>query len=110
MSDVMKMVGISMWAFSFLLKINMDKTLQKVTKDPRHVKAAHKGRENYMNKLKESILHDAKKVAETLAMQAMTLPALAAPPPSLPPALTTPPPQDQMILMSMAMVYLPSLP
>ena len=39
----------------------MDKTLQKVTKDPRHAKAARKGRENYMNKLKESILNDAKK-------------------------------------------------
>ena len=38
----------------------MDKTLQKVTKDPKHVKAARKGTENYMNKLKESILNDAK--------------------------------------------------
>ena len=39
----------------------MDKTSEKVTKDPKRVKAARKGRENYMNKLKESILNDAKK-------------------------------------------------
>ena len=38
----------------------MDKTLQKVTKDPKYVKAARKGTENYMNKLKESILNYAK--------------------------------------------------
>ena len=39
----------------------MDKTPEKTTKDPRRVEAAGKGRENYMNKLKESILNDAKK-------------------------------------------------
>ena len=39
----------------------MDKTSQKVTKDPKHVEAVHNGRENYMNKLKENILNDAKK-------------------------------------------------
>ena len=39
----------------------MDKTSQKVTKDPKRVEAARKGRENYMNKLKESILNDTKK-------------------------------------------------
>ena len=39
----------------------MDKTSQKVTKDPKCVEEARKGRENYMNKLKESILNDAKK-------------------------------------------------
>ena len=38
----------------------MDKT-KKVTKDPKRVEAACKGREKYMNKLKESILNDAKK-------------------------------------------------
>ena len=38
----------------------MDKT-EKVTKDPKRVEAACKGREKYMNKLKESILNDAKK-------------------------------------------------
>ena len=43
------------------LKINMDKTPEKATKDPRRVEAARKGRENYMNKLKESILNDARK-------------------------------------------------
>ena len=39
----------------------MDKTSWKVTKDPKRVEAARKGREKYMNKLKESILNDAKK-------------------------------------------------
>ena len=39
----------------------MDKTSKKVTKDPKHVDAARKGREKHMNKLKESILNDAKK-------------------------------------------------
>ena len=39
----------------------MDKTSQKITKDPKRVEAAHKGWENYMNKLKGSILNDAKK-------------------------------------------------
>ena len=39
----------------------MDKTSQKVTKDPTRVEAGRKGRENYMNKYKESILNDARK-------------------------------------------------
>ena len=39
----------------------MDKTSEKVIKDPKHVEAARKGREKYMNKLKESILNDVKK-------------------------------------------------
>ena len=39
----------------------MDKTSQKVTKYPKRVEAARKGRENYMNKLKESIFNDVKK-------------------------------------------------
>ena len=39
----------------------MDKTSKKVTKDPKRVDAARKGREKYMNKLKESIPNDAKK-------------------------------------------------
>ena len=82
----------------------MDKTSEKVTKDPKHVEAARKGREKYMNKLKESILNDAKKVTEILPMQAMKLPALPTRPTPLPP------PWDQMILMSMALVCLLSLP
>ena len=44
-----------------MLKINTDKTSEKVTKDPKRVETACKGREKYMNKLKESILNDAKK-------------------------------------------------
>ena len=39
----------------------MDKTPEKVTKYPKPVEAARKGREKYMNKLKESILNDVKK-------------------------------------------------
>ena len=54
----------------------MDKTLEKVTKDPKSVGAPRKCREKYMNKLKESILNDGKKVAEILPIQAMKLPAL----------------------------------
>ena len=46
---------------SLYLRINMDKTSQKVTKDPKCVEVACKGRKNYMNKLKESILNDANK-------------------------------------------------
>ena len=47
--------------FSLYAKINMGKTSQKITKDPKRVEAAHKGMKNYMNKLKGSILNDAKK-------------------------------------------------
>ena len=36
----------------------MYKTPQKVTKDSKRQDAAHKGREKYMDKLKESILND----------------------------------------------------
>ena len=43
------------------LKINMEKTPEKVTKDPKRVEVACKGREKYMNKLKESIVNDVKK-------------------------------------------------
>ena len=44
-------------------KINIDKTSQKVTKDkdPKRFEAACKGREKYMNKLKESILNNVQK-------------------------------------------------
>ena len=51
-----------------------------------------------------------KLVAEILAMQAVRLPALPTPPPPLSPALPTPPPQDKVILISLALAYLPSLP
>ena len=49
--------------FYFLLEINIDKTPKKVKrqKDPKRVEAAHKGREKYVNKLKESILNDVEK-------------------------------------------------
>ena len=45
----------------------MDKTPQKVTKDPERQDAARKGREKYMNKLKEIILNDAKKGDEDIS-------------------------------------------
>ena len=92
----------------------MYKTSEKVTKDPKRVEAARKGREKYMNKLKERILNDAKKaeilpiqamkLPAILPMQAMKLPAL----PTLPPPLLAP--QDQMILISMVLLPLLSLP
>ena len=85
----------------------MDKTLEKVTKDPRRVKAARKDREKYMNKLRESNINDAKKVAEILAMKLPSPPTL---PPPLPPALPTAlPTLPAVILMSTAFVYLLSL-
>ena len=81
----------------------MDKTPEKVTKDPKHVETARKGREKYTNKLKESILNNVKKVGEILPMQAMKLPALLTIQAMKLPMLATPP-QDQMILISMALV------
>ena len=57
----------------------MEKTSQKVTKDkdPKRIDARSKGRENFMTKMKENILNDAKKkVAEILPIQAMKLPAI----------------------------------
>ena len=94
----------------------MDKT-EKVIKDPKRVEAARKGREKDMNKLKESILNDAKKVVEIpsmqamkLSMQAMKLPALLTMQAMKLPAPVTAPPQDQMILMFMVLAYLLFLP
>ena len=88
--------------FSLYLKINMDKTSQKVTedKDPKRFDAGYKGRENFMKKNEADYFNWCKKkLAEMLPIQEMKLPALP-----------TPPPEDQMILMSMALVYLLSLP
>ena len=45
----------------------MDKRPQKVTKDPKRQEAARKGRGNYMNKLKESVLNDTKKGSEDIS-------------------------------------------
>ena len=84
----------------------MEKTSQKVTEDPKRVEVARKGRENYMNKLKEIILNDVKKAAKILAIEAMKLPVPPTLPPLLPTALPAPPP---VILISMALVYLLSL-
>ena len=71
----------------------MHKTQQKVTKDPKRQEVSRKGREKYMNKLKESILKNAKKVVKILATEAIMLPMSPLAPPPLPPL----PPQDLVI-------------
>ena len=78
----------------------MDKTPQRDTRDPKLVEEARKGRGNYMNKLKESILNDAEKKAKILAMQAtkLPMPLTVAPPPPLVR------PQDPAMLISTALV------
>ena len=91
-----------MLTFPFYFKINIYKASERVKKDPKSVEAACKGGEQYMNKLKESILND--------IIQAMKLPALLTSQAMKLPALQTPPPQDQIILMSLALVYLLTLP
>ena len=90
----------------------MGKISWKVTedKDPKRVDAGRKGRENFMKKMKENILNDAKKVAEILPIQTVKLRALLTIQAMKLQALPTPPPQDQMILMYMALVYFLSLP
>ena len=50
----------------------MDKTQQKVTKDPKRQEAVC--REKYIKKLKESILNDTKKMVKILTMKAIMLP------------------------------------
>ena len=49
--------------FFLYLEIKMDKTSPKITQDkgPKRVDAGRKGRENFMKKIKENILNDAKK-------------------------------------------------
>ena len=44
--------------FSLYLKINMDKTSEQVTKDPRRQERGKKLQETYMRRLKEDILKD----------------------------------------------------
>ena len=101
----------------------MDKTSQKVTKDkdPKRADAGRRDRENFMKKMKENILNNAKKVEKILPIQAMKLPALlTVQVMKLPVLLTiqamkllplsTLPPLDQIILMFMASVSLLSLP
>ena len=59
----------------------MDKTPKQVTKYLKRQEAARKGREKYINKLKESILNDVtKSCGGELVMQTMILPT---PPPAL---------------------------
>ena len=52
--------------FSSYLKRNMEKTSEKATKDSKGVEVARKGKEKYINNLKESTLNDAKNVTEIL--------------------------------------------
>ena len=82
----------------------MDKTSQKVTKDPRRVEAARKGRENYMNKLRENILNDAKKGSEDTSNASNKTTSTTNTATTLLPALPAPSPQDPMIFISMALV------
>ena len=70
----------------------MDKISQKVTKDPRRVEAAREGREKCMNKSKENILNNAKKGSEDTSNGSNKTARTAS------------------TLMSMALVYLLSLP
>ena len=78
----------------------MAKTPQKVTKSPKRQEAAREDRKKYINKLKESISNDAKKVTKLLAMQAMIIPM----PPPAPPPLPLVPRQGQAMLVSMVLV------
>ena len=82
----------------------MDKTSQKVTKDPRRVEAARKGRENYMNKLRENILNDAKTGSEDTSNANNETTSTTNTATTLPPALPAPSPLDPMIFISMALV------
>ena len=85
----------------------MDKTSQKITKESKLVETAHKGRENYMNKLKGSILNDAKKGSGNTSNVSSETTGATTLPPLLPTPLPTLPP---VILISNSLVYLLSLP
>ena len=76
----------------------MEKSPQKFTKTLRDKRQHIKIEKKYINKLKESLLNDAKKVLKILAMQAMKLPT----PPPLPLVLL----QDLVILIYMALAIL----
>ena len=91
---------------SLYLRINMDKTSQKVTKDPKCVEVACKGRKNYMNKLKESILNDANKGGGDTSNASNETNSSVNTASPLSPALPATLPQDPVIIMSMALVYL----
>lgn len=94
----------------------MDKIPTKFTKDTKRQEAVRKGKEKYINKLRESILNDAEKVVKILAMQAMKLPMPPTVPQTLPPvppplSVVVPPlvpmlPQDHVIPISTALVQL----
>ena len=76
----------------------MEKSPQKFTKTLRDKRQHIKIEKKNINKLKESLLNDAKKVLKILAMQAMKLPR----PPPLPLVLL----QDLVILIYMALAIL----
>ena len=85
----------------------MDKTSEKVTKDPKRQERGKRSHETYMKRLKEKILEDNQLPTPTPTDRPRLLPlplqvTLCLLPLSMP--------QDQMILMSMALVYLRSLP
>ena len=109
--------SIFCYPFPFLLKLNLDKTSQKVTKDPKIQERGKKLHETYMKRLKEQILEDNQ--LPTPSPMGNSTPT---PPPPLVPHLLLLPlqvtlcllplhmPQGQMILISMALVYLLYLP
>ena len=85
----------------------MDKTSEKVTKDPKRQERGKKSHETYMKWVKEKILEydQLPTLSHRICLRLLPLPlqvTLC--------LLPVPMPQDPVILMSMALVYLLSLP
>ena len=81
----------------------MDKSPQKITKNPKRQEAVPKDREKYMNKLKESILNDAEKGGkDTSNASSNTSDATTSPLPPLLPVISL----DLMMSLSMVLVWL----
>ena len=97
----------------------MDKTLQKVvTKDPKRQERGKKSHKTYMKRLKEKILEDnqlstpsliGNSTPSTPSPTDRPTPSTSSSTGNSTPSTPLPMPQDQMILMSMELVYLLSL-
>ena len=103
--------------FPFLLKINMDKTSKKVTKDPTRQEKGIKSHVMCMKRLKKQILEDnclplllRVTLNLLLLLLQVTLRLLPLPLQLTLCLLPLPMPQNQMVLMFMVLVYLLSLP
>ena len=83
----------------------MDKTSQKVTKDPKRQERSKKSHETFMKRLKEKILEDNQ--VPTPSTSSSTSDPTPTPTPTLR-LLRLPIPQDEMIVMSMSLVFLRS--